>query len=337
MSGRRLTRRQIERIRDSQAQRRERARDRAGDAAEALLEGDLEPPQAGRVVANHGASLIVAAADASLHRCLVRQNLGALACGDHVLWQAARSGDGVVVAVEPRRSLLSRPDYGGRLKPVAANLDQVAVVIAVAPDFNEFLIDRYLVAIALIGVEPLIVVNKIDLLDDAGRERVDARLATYRRIGYTVLPASTRASHGLDALRARLGSHTSILVGQSGVGKSSLVQALLPDLDIQTRALSAATGHGTHTTTTTMLYHLPGGGELIDSPGVRSFELAEVSPGELERGFVEFAPYLGRCRFGDCSHRVEPGCALLAAVAEGAVDPRRLAAFHQIRDSLAAR
>ena len=152
-----------------------------------------------------------------------------------------------------------------------------------------------------------------------------------------MLYASSRSSQGLEPLRQRLIGHTTILLGQSGVGKSSLIKALLPHRDIRIQALSQATGLGTHTTTTSALYHLPDGGDLIDSPGVRSFELSELHRVDLEHGFVEFGPYLGRCKFSNCSHRVEPGCALLAAVAEGKIDARRLRSYHQLRDSLAGK
>jgi len=331
MTRRRLNERQQERIQHAQDRRRRRASERAETALET---GALGPEQTGLVIANYGATLIVEAPDGSLHRCAVRQHLGAVVCGDRVVWQAEGADAGVVSALLERRSLLTRPDFSGRPRPVAANLDQITVVAAPRPELNEALIDRYLVAATLTGLEPLLLVNKVDLLDTAALAALDRRLQTYRQIGYAVLYASTRSEHGLAALRTRLQKRASILAGQSGVGKSSLIKALLPDLDIRIHALSDATGLGTHTTSTTMLYHLPGGGDLIDSPGVRGFDLGEVSVAELESGFVEFAPYLGRCRFSDCGHTVEPGCALLAAVAAGAIDPRRLASYQQIRLAL---
>ena len=335
MSGRRLNRRQIERIKQLHEKRRQKAARRASQHAEELLgQGSLGIEQTGLVIANYGPTLIVEDNNGALRRCALRQNLGVAVCGDRVVWQTSGAGEGVVTAIEARRSLLSRPDYSNRLKPLAANLDQVAVVVAPRPALNEYLIDRYLIAVTTIDVTALLVLNKIDILDADELAELEARLATYRRIGYPLLYASTRAAHGLDALRERLKQRTSILVGQSGVGKSSLIKALLPDREIRIQALSQATGHGTHTTTTSTLYHLPNGGDLIDSPGVRSFELGKLEPAALERGFIEFVPYLGQCKFSNCSHRTEPECAILAAVNQGQIDERRLQSYHQIRESL---
>jgi ribosome biogenesis GTPase len=334
MARRRLTQRQRERIAKIQENRRRRAAQRAGRQAEQKAEDGLGPEQSGLVIANYGPTAIVEDGQRALHLCAVRQNLATLVCGDHIIWQASGIGEGVVVAVRERRSLLTRPDYSGRLKPLASNLDQVVVVVAPRPVLSESLIDRYLIAIARIGVTPLLVLNKTDLLEAEQLAALEARLAGYRRIGYRLLRASTRTSHGLDALREQLRDRTSILVGQSGVGKSSLIRTLLPDREIRIEALSEATGHGTHTTTTSMLYHLPDGGDLIDSPGVRSFEPGDVTLEELEHGFVEFAPYLGHCRFSNCGHTVEPDCALRAAVDQGEVELRRLESYLQIKNAL---
>jgi len=333
MAKRRLTDRQLKQIQQAHERRRRQAGQHPGPTAAALTDFSLGPAQWGLVIANYGPTLIVEDQEGALYRCTVRQHLGALVCGDHVIWQAAGADEGVVIALEHRRSLLTRPDYSGRLKPVAANLDEVAIVVAPRPELDEFLIDRYLVAITAMGVDALLVLNKIDLLAAEKRVAITARLANYHRIGYPVLLASTRSAQGLEALCARLAGHTTLLAGQSGVGKSSLVKALLPHRDIRIRALSAVTGLGAHTTTTATLYHLPAGGDLIDTPGVRSFELGELKSADFEQGFIEFAPYLGRCRFADCRHTVEPGCALIDAVQKGEIDPRRLASYHQLKAS----
>lgn len=332
MAGRRLTQRQRERIGRSQ----ERRRELAGRGAETLDGAGLGPEQDGLVIANHGRTLIVEDDKGQLQRCAARQNMGRLACGDRVVWQASSAGDGVVVAVGERRSLLTRPDYNGQLRPVAANLDAVAVVLAPAPEPSEYLIDRYLIAIAGIGARGLLVLNKIDLLDKSALAALIERMEPYRRIGYPLLLASSHTAHGLAELSAWLRGRVSLLVGQSGVGKSSLIKALLPDREVRIQAVSAATGHGTHTTSASTLYHLPDGGDLIDTPGVRSFELGEVTLNGLERGFPELAPYLGRCRFADCRHQVEPGCALREALARGEIAPRRLDSYRQLRATLEA-
>ncbi|MBL8251186.1 MAG: small ribosomal subunit biogenesis GTPase RsgA [Candidatus Competibacter sp.] len=324
---RRLTDRPKARIGRLQEHRRARA-DRRLDA---LAEGGLSSEQHGLVLTHHGQSLIVEDGEGHLHRCAARQNLGPLACGDRVIWQASAVGDGVVVAVGERHSLLTRPDYNGQPRPVAANLDAVAVVLAPTPEPSEYLIDRYLIAIAVTGARGLLVLNKVDLLDPVALAALLDRMEPYRRIGYPLLQASSRAARGLDALRDWLRGRVSLLVGQSGVGKSSLIKALLPDRDIRIQAVSAATGHGAHTTSASTLYHLPDGGDLIDTPGVRSFELSAVRPDDLERGFPELTPYLGRCRFADCRHETEPDCALREAMADGAVAARRLESYQRLR------
>ena len=332
MTGRRLTQRQREQIQRLQ----ERRRERAAQAMPALDDAGLGAESTGLVIAHHGPALIVEDSAGFLYRCTVRQNLGRLACGDQVIWQTSGAAEGVIVAVVERRSLLTRLDYNGQPRPVAANLDRVAVVLAPQPEPSEALIDRYLVAIAAIGVQGLLVLNKVDLLDAPARAILAERLETYHGIGYPLLWVSSHTAHGLDVLRSGLRGRISLLVGQSGVGKSSLIKALLPDREIRIQALSAVTGHGAHTTTTSTLYHLPGGGDLIDTPGVRSFELGVMSRDDLERGFMDIARYLGRCRFSDCSHHHEPDCALRAATARGDIAPRRLASYLELRAALGA-
>lgn len=329
-ASRRLTQRQQARIQHAQDRRRQRIAPAGPEPDDAAL----GPEQSGLVITVYGRSLVVEAEHGELHRCAVRQNLGRLACGDRVIWQASSAGAGVVTAVAERRSLLTRPDYRGQPRPVAANLDAVAVVLAPFPELSEPLIDRYLTAITAIGVQGLLVLNKVDLLDASALVAFTARLEPYRRIGYPILLASSQTSHGLDALQTWLCGRTSLLAGQSGVGKSSLIKALLPERDIRIQAVSAATGLGAHTTSASTLYHLPGGGDLIDSPGVRSFELGEMKSVDLERGFPELAPYLGRCRFSNCLHDIEPDCALKAAVMTGEIASQRLESYRQLRAAL---
>jgi ribosome biogenesis GTPase len=286
--------------------------------------------QAGLVLAHYGQVSLVEAVSGEVVRCTTRKNLPRTVCGDRVQWQASSPREGVITAVLDRRTILSRPDQNGRNRPIAANIDQIIVVIACKPSFEPGMLDRYLAAAELIDTSPLIVVNKSDLLDADSRAKLQQRLAVYPAIGYSLVFTSIRDTDGLKDLHRHLAAHTSILVGQSGVGKSSLAQALLPDLDIRTGSLSQVTGLGRHTTTVAMLYHVPGGGDLIDSPGVRDFTLSEVAPELLDKGFREFAPYLGQCRFHNCRHVSEPGCAVQNAARAGAISPLRLENYREL-------
>ena len=198
------------------------------------------------------------------------------------------------------------------------------------PAHDAFLIDRYLVAAELAGATPLVVINKSDLLDPRVADMPTDDLRGYADIGYGILLMSARENTGIDKLAQALVNRTSILVGQSGVGKSSLIKRLLPERDIQIGRLSDASGQGRHTTTATTLYHLPQGGDLIDSPGVRDFRLGETTPADLARGFREFRPYLGLCRFQDCRHQSEPGCAVKAAMRKGMISERRLTSYTRL-------
>jgi ribosome biogenesis GTPase len=290
--------------------------------------------QTGLVLAHYGQTSLVETAAGDVLRCSTRKNLPRTVCGDRVHWQAANPREGIITAVLDRETTLSRPDPNGRSRSVAANIDQVIVVIACKPSFEHGMLDRYLAAAELIGASPVIVVNKSDLLDADSRTKLQQRLAVYPAIGYSLVFTSTRNTDGLKDLHRHLAGHTSILVGQSGVGKSSLVQALLPDLDIRTGSLSQATGLGRHTTTVAMLYHVPGGGDLIDSPGVRDFALDKVAPQRLEKGFPEFAAYLGQCRFHNCRHVSEPGCAIQNAARDGVISALRLENYRELVKSM---
>jgi ribosome biogenesis GTPase len=285
---------------------------------------ETDNSQTGLVLAHYGQVSLVETSDGEVLRCSTRRNLPRTVCGDKVRWQTSHAREGVITAVLDRKTTLSRPDQNGRDRPVATNIDQIVVVIACKPSFEYGMLDRYLVAAELIGAKPVIVVNKSDLLDSESQAKLQQRLSIYTDIGYRLLFTSIRNTDGLTELHQQLKAHTSILVGQSGVGKSSLVQALLPDQEIRTGSLSQVTGLGRHTTTVAMLYHLPDGGNLIDSPGVRDFTLSQVPVEQLENGFPEFAPYLGQCRFHNCRHVSEPSCAVHNAAREGAINPRRL-------------
>ncbi len=331
MARRRLTDQQKARVAKIQEKRRQRADSRAKDS---LAAADNTKQQTGRVVVRHGRSLLLRCADGSSIHAMFRANLGAVVCGDNVVWQGTDDGEGVVVAIQPRDTALSRPGFGGQEKAIAANITQLVVVLACQPEPTGYMSDQYLIAAERIGVRGLICLNKADLLDEEARARFRERFAHYESIGYPVIQISAKTEHGLDPLREHLRDQTSILVGQSGVGKSSLINALIPRQQVLEGSLSAATGLGRHTTSAATLYQLNSGGELIDSPGVRSFRLGELTPRELERGFREFAPFLGHCRFHNCVHLAEPGCAVCAAAKQGAIKAERLDSYQHMVKSL---
>jgi ribosome biogenesis GTPase len=287
----------------------------------------------GQVSAAFGRQYLVRLDDGSKITCLTRGKKSEAACGDLV--EIKRTADastengtgtqGVIERIAPRRSLLHR-SVAFREKLIAANVTQIIVVVAAEPSFSDELLARCLVAAFDQKLEVLIVLNKCDLSTAADAAR--KLLAPYRNIGYRVLELS--AKQDVSTLRPFLRGHTSVLVGQSGMGKSTLINALLPDAQAATREISTVLDSGKHTTTHARLYAIDANSKLIDCPGVQAFGLHHLSFGGIEQGFVEFAQYLGQCRFHDCRHAHEPGCALRNAVAEGKIDARRLELFRQI-------
>jgi ribosome biogenesis GTPase len=269
----------------------------------------------------YGGHGVAELADGAAVPCLFRRRVGRPCCGDRVQLIPADDGAWVVEEILPRDNAFLRADARGRTQVVAANLDQVLVTLANRPLPSRDLLDRYLVAVHSLGIEPVIVRNKVDLPVDESAPGADslARLDDYRALGFPVAETCCKGPPGIDELEPLVTGRTSIFVGQSGVGKSSLINRLVPDRDVQTGALSRVTGKGTHTTTTTMLYHLPAGGSLMDSPGVWEFGLWRLEPEAIAAGFPDFAPFLGACRFNDCRHASEPGCAVKSAVAAGEI------------------
>ncbi len=330
MAKRRISDQQKRRIQNIQKKRREKAAKNQQAKTEALTSQGLGAEQPGQVITNYGQTLLIEDSQCKLFRCVARQNLGSIVCGDNVIWQPSSENEGVVVAVEKRESLLQKPGFGGKLKPMAANINQIVIVSAVQPPPNPYLIDRYLIAAENLPATPIILLNKIDLVDDSNRNELDAIISEYSSIGYEVITASKVMDHGFDDLHEALKTHTSIFVGLSGVGKSSLINHLLPELDIRVGELSDASGEGTHTTTSSTLYHLPCGGNLIDSPGVRDFGLWNITADEILNGFIEFRDYIGHCKFSNCSHQQEPDCAIQQALKDNKISSSRFENYQKI-------
>ncbi|MCM2972863.1 small ribosomal subunit biogenesis GTPase RsgA [Larsenimonas suaedae] len=333
MSRRKLSRQQQWRIDKIQAEKAKRAARKDEKASAEDDAGRLGPEREGRIIAHFGRTLEVADNDHGLHQCHQRANIAQLVTGDRVIFRPGIEDNGVIETRLERTSTLERPDARGQLKPVAANVDRILIVFAAEPEPYPNLIDRYLVACEATGIQPVLVLNKTDLLPDDGGELM-RWLTRYEALGYEILPASVKREHGLDALTETLDGLTTVFVGQSGVGKSSLIDALLPDELLRIGALSEDTRKGKHTTTTARLYRFQDGGELIDSPGIREFGLTHLSAQDITDGFVEFRPFASQCKFRDCHHEEEPGCALKAAVERGDIHPERFTSYQQIKASL---
>lgn len=340
MAGRKLTRQQSDRVRAQQARRIGRLR----EGSPAVDDARLGPEEGGVVRASFGRHIEVEperpAMPGEAVRCSLRATSDNPVAGDRVVWRRmppvaeGAPDSGIVVARLPRHSELKRPDNYGKLKVVAANIDNVVVVFAPLPLPSSMLLDRYLAACEAGGLPPMLLLNKCDLAGEPGFAEAERLAALYERVGYRVLRCSSKQAHGFDALTDALAGRTSVFVGQSGVGKSSLVNTLLPQAALATQDVSEVSGLGQHTTTTARLFHLPGGGDLIDSPGVREYQLWHVSAEDLEEAFIDFRPWRGQCRFRDCRHLREPGCALRQAVGRGELSGERLDNFLRIREGL---
>ncbi|WP_317931392.1 small ribosomal subunit biogenesis GTPase RsgA [Halioxenophilus sp. WMMB6] len=339
MAGRKLNRRQTWRVQKIQQERAKRAARKDEQTEQLFNDQELGPEQEGLVTAHFGTQVeVVAASDETRSeriRCHLRANLGSLVTGDRVVWRYhSGHGTGVVVAVLERTSELARPDASGNTKAIAANIDQIIIVFAPYPEPHNNLIDRYLVAAHALAIPALLLLNKQDRIDASNQAEINQLLAIYQRLDYPVLAVSTKTGQGIEALKQQLAGHTSIFVGQSGVGKSSLVNTLLPGVDARVGELSELTQKGTHTTTTAQLFHFPAGGDLIDSPGIREFGLWHMDEEEVFAGFKELAALHGQCKFRDCHHQQEPGCAVLNAAEAGQIQPQRLASYRHIINSL---
>lgn len=290
---------------------------------------DAADVQHGRVIASHGRDAVVVDDSGRQTPCRLQGRRLAVVCGDRVRWiRASTEGaTGLITEVLPRSTLLARINQRGESEAVAANLSQLITVVAPMPVPDFGLCDRYLAAAEWAGLKACIVANKSDIADSSGAL---ATLDDYVRIGYPVVRASKRAADGGRELALRLAGETSVLVGQSGVGKSSLINLLVPGVHARVDEVTRATESGRHTTSTSSLYGVPTGGELIDSPGVRDFAPPLPAPREIAGGFREIAAAAPRCRFADCLHAREPDCAVLASADQGEISARRLASYRQL-------
>ena len=267
----------------------------------------------------------------SVWRCHTRTNLELLVTGDRVKWQAdPNTGLGIITAIHARKSLLTRPDRYHKVKPVAANISLIVIVFAPLPEPAPGLIDRYLVACADAEIPALLVLNKSDLLKE--NDPILDLLKEYKNLGYEVM--QTQSDGDLTELSARLNDETVAFVGQSGVGKSTLINAIVPDAAQKTNVISENSALGQHTTTSTRLISFGDGAALIDSPGIREFGLWHLTLDKVQTGFPEIENLLGHCQFRNCTHKHEKQCALRQAADSGEILPRRLDSYLRLIDEI---
>jgi len=335
MAKRKLTQQQKRRVDDQLHKRGSHLGANTSSPENTLLGAE----QTGLVITSFGKRVLVESENGEHYRCAIRQHLGKLVAGDQVIWQTdIEDKTGVVVGVLPRKHELSRPGFRGQTRMIAANIDFIGIVMPVLPGIHPDMIDRYLVAANQLDIPAIIIINKVDLLsDEEDWEAIAALLEPYAALGLELLPASTISKAGLDDLRAFMNGKNSVFVGPSGAGKSSLINALIPDLDIRVGNLSASTGLGKHTTTNSILYHLPAitseqrySGNLIDSPGIRQFSPNPCSLSELESYYPDFSPILGQCKYKNCTHSIEPNCAIKQAVEDGKIAVSRFQSFQRL-------
>ena len=300
---------------------------------EQLLSADeLDQAFSGRVIAQHGQHVTLEDEALNLYKASVRQSLGTIVCGDFVYYMLEQN-EPVVIARLPRENHFSRLAFGGAEKILAANIDQLFIVIAPQPEPSPSLIDRYIIAAHYFDIDVAFILNKCDTIDDAKSLKF---LEDYQKIGIPIYQTSIYQPATIIELQTVLNERTSIFVGQSGVGKSSLTNQLIPSLALQTQKINASTGLGNHTTSSTTLYHLPmNESYLIDSPGVRSFNIEHLPLSAIDQGFPELTA-LPPCKFSNCHHQNDPGCAYREAVSNGKISERRLESYLQIRQSVEA-
>lgn len=301
-----------------------------GDAVQ--IDVDHAITRRGRVLSVYGLLSDVEAEDGRIYRCATRRLLKTLstderhvvAAGDIVLFRPADNDEGIIERIEPRRGILDRR-IRGRQHILVSNVDQLLIIGSAAePRLKPNLIDRFLVAADKNKIRPLVCINKVDLVDQASLEPL---VGVYSQMGYRVLLLSAKTGQGVERLRRALAGKESVVAGQSGVGKSSLLNAIHPGLKLRVSAVSAETQKGKHTTTTARLVPLPGGGYVVDTPGIRQFKLWDVIPAEVAGYFRDLRPFVSRCRYPNCTHTHETDCAVKDAVADDLLDARRYESY----------
>ena len=297
---------------------------------------DIPTLSLGQIVASLGRQVVVEIESGVRLPCRLHGRKLSVVCGDQVEWAYAPAdpSQGLVYGVRPRRTLLSRLVANGMTEPVVANLSCLVAVVAPRPTPDWFIVDRYLAGAAWSGLDAVLACNKSDLVAAAprstDRDELTHELAMYERLGYRIVHTCAHTENGTDGLVGMLAHATSVLVGQSGTGKSSLLNALVPEAHAVTQEISRATEEGKHTTTTSVLHRLKGGGALIDSPGVRDYAPPLPLLREVASGFREIDTTARGCKFQDCLHLSEPGCAVQVALAQGLIHPRRYDSFRRL-------
>ncbi len=288
-----------------------------------------DPTQEALVIATYSRQMLLRLADSSELRARIKGKRLRPVCGDKVEAQPLpNEPEWLITSILPRTNELTRPDSRGRTEILAANMDLLVVVAADAPPADWFIVDRYLAAAELMQVSAMVVFNKTDLSGPSDSSA--AALSDYAAIGYETISCSATDGANVDQLSVLLREHTAIIVGQSGVGKSSLINCMLGDDKLRVREISAATGEGRHTTVNSAMLTLPGGGSVIDSPGVRDYAPAIERPDDVIHGFREIRKVGHKCRFANCRHLREPDCAVKSAVEDGQISARRYESFRRL-------
>ncbi len=287
----------------------------------------------GLVVTRYGATAEILAEDGIIKTCHQRKSRKPVVAGDRVTWQTGADNTGIITQRLERKNVLAQRKDVKRITEIAANLDQIIVAFTVKPDYDQFLIDRYIAVAEQQGITPILLVTKYDLVDKSPDSKINKLIETYQNIGYQVITSSQKLETSLNTVRDVLKDKISVLVGQSGVGKSSLATLLLPNTDIATGELTTRE-LGSHTTSRTTLYALPNGGYLVDSPGVRDFAVWDIDPAELAQCYIEFRPHLDNCRFNNCRHINEPDCGIKSAVENDEINAQRYRSYCSLYASL---